>query len=102
MARSGRSCEVGAKCRERVEAVKAPARRMCMIGGPQPETHAMLSTHDVECPYCGEPISLVADGSGGAQCYIEDCQVCCRPITVILDVLEDGEVDLRVQSESEA
>lgn len=61
----------------------------------------MLSTHDTTCPYCGEPISLVVDASAGAQCYIEDCQVCCRPMTVILDVLDDGDVDVRVQAESD-
>lgn len=61
----------------------------------------MLSTYDIDCPYCGETISLVLDGSGGAQRYIEDCQVCCRPISVFLDVLDDGEIDLRVQSESD-
>ncbi|MGY3266769.1 ribosomal protein S27E [Lysobacter sp. HA35] len=35
----------------------------------------MLSTREVECPYCGEPIDLVVDSSGGSQRYIEDCQV---------------------------
>lgn len=62
----------------------------------------MLSTLDIDCPYCGESINLVLDSSGGSQRYIEDCQVCCRPITVFLDVLDDGEIDLRVQSESDA
>lgn len=62
---------------------------------------AMLSTHDLDCPYCGEPISLVVDASAGAQRYIEDCAVCCRPITVILDELDDGGVAVRVQSESD-
>ena len=62
----------------------------------------MLSTHDLTCPYCGEPIALVVDASAGAQTYIEDCAVCCRPMTVILDEREDGEVDVCVRSESEA
>lgn len=62
----------------------------------------MLSTCDVDCPYCGEPISLVVDASAGAQCYIEDCAVCCRPIVVAIDVDDDGEVDVRVRSESDA
>jgi len=34
------------------------------------------------CPYCGEMIELVIDCSLGEQSYIEDCSVCCRPITV--------------------
>jgi len=61
----------------------------------------MLSSHDIDCPYCGETITLVADSSAGSQRYIEDCAVCCRPITVVLDVSDDGEVQLRVQSESD-
>jgi transcription elongation factor Elf1 len=42
------------------------------------------------CPYCGERISMVLDTSV-AQTYIEDCEVCCRPIEVRYTV-EDDEV----------
>ncbi len=63
---------------------------------------AMLPIQDVECPYCGEVISLVLDPSAGPQRYIEDCQVCCRPITVDLDVDAEGDALVRVQSEEEA
>lgn len=62
----------------------------------------MLPMQDIECPYCGETISLVLDASAGAQRYIEDCQVCCRPITVDLDVDADGDPLVRVQSEEDA
>ena len=62
----------------------------------------MLDSQEIECPYCGEVISLVLDPSAGAQRYIEDCQVCCRPITVVLDVDEDGDPLVRVQSEHDA
>jgi len=34
------------------------------------------------CPYCGEQISMVLDMSVRSQTYIEDCEVCCRPIHV--------------------
>lgn len=34
------------------------------------------------CPYCGESISMVFDLSASSQEYIEDCEVCCRPIQV--------------------
>ena len=62
----------------------------------------MLSYEDIECPYCGEWINLVLDTSAGPQQYIEDCQVCCRPISVNLDVDADGDAVVRVQSEEEA
>jgi len=45
------------------------------------------------CPYCGEPISLWVDAGGGrSQRYVEDCSVCCRPISVRASADEDGEV----------
>ena len=62
----------------------------------------MLDSQDIECPHCGEVISLVRDSSAGSQRYSEDCHVCCRPITVVLDVDEDGDPWVRVQSEEDA
>jgi hypothetical protein len=62
----------------------------------------MLDLQDVDCPYCGEVISLALDASAGAQRYIEDCHVCCRPITVVLDVDPDDGIRLHVQAQDEA
>lgn len=36
------------------------------------------------CPYCGEPIHLLADEQMLGEVYIEDCEVCCRPIVIEL------------------
>jgi hypothetical protein len=45
---------------------------------------------ETTCPYCGEPITLVIDEGGGAsQTYIEDCEVCCRPMEVAVTGDED-------------
>ena len=38
----------------------------------------------VECPYCGEPMTLLLDGSETGSEYVEDCQICCRPMVVAL------------------
>jgi hypothetical protein len=43
------------------------------------------------CPYCGSSISIVVDPTVERQDYIEDCEVCCRPIEFIL-IARDGEV----------
>jgi hypothetical protein len=43
------------------------------------------------CPYCSERISTVLDTSVTKQIYIEDCEVCCRPIEAGYTVL-NGEV----------
>ncbi len=38
--------------------------------------------HFFTCPYCWQQISFVLDLSAGEQEYIEDCEVCCRPIQI--------------------
>ena len=58
-----------------------------------------LQNHDITCPYCGEPGSLEVDISAGSQEYIEDCQVCCRPMNILVDVNEDN-VRLHVTHEN--
>jgi transcription elongation factor Elf1 len=45
--------------------------------------------HSFNCPYCGEEISMVLDLSVRRQTYVEDCEVCCKPIEVSYSV-EDG------------
>lgn len=45
----------------------------------------LLSEESAYCPFCGEPISLLIDISAGSQSYIEDCQVCCRPMEVHIE-----------------
>jgi hypothetical protein len=45
----------------------------------------------IQCAYCGEQIEIVVDCSVGHQEYVEDCSVCCRPITLSV-VASDGEV----------
>ena len=54
-----------------------------------------LSAREVMCPYCGETIEIFIDPSVATQRYIEDCQVCCRPMTV--HVAFDAEGDPLVQ-----
>lgn len=49
----------------------------------------MLESQVYQCPYCGEPVEALLDLSGGDQEYVEDCQVCCRPIIFVLRT--DGE-----------
>ena len=36
--------------------------------------------HFFTCPYCWERISMVIDKEEESSDYIEDCEVCCRPI----------------------
>lgn len=52
----------------------------------------MLEAVEVVCPYCGEPISALADCSAGSRHYIEDCPVCCRPVEFFLETGFDQEL----------
>jgi hypothetical protein len=57
---------------------------------------------DIACPYCGETIEVAVDTSSGSQTYIEDCQVCCRPIVMRLVVDEgDESFDLTASAEND-
>ena len=49
----------------------------------------LLNEEHVECPNCGEFISVVIDKSIDIQEYIEDCSVCCRPITINVNLNRD-------------
>ena len=46
------------------------------------------------CPYCGERISVLVDHSEQEQDYIEDCEVCCRPIMLMVRIEADDRVRL--------
>ena len=43
-----------------------------------------LQTEFIQCPYCGQQIEVIVDCSVGRQQYVEDCSVCCRPITLVV------------------
>lgn len=61
-----------------------------------------LNEQNAACPYCGETISLLVDGSIEDSSYVEDCPVCCQPMLVHVRVDVDGEVQfLQVRREDE-
>lgn len=52
----------------------------------------MIEETLVHCPYCGEAVDITLDPSAGNQSFIEDCQVCCRPIELCVEFDADGEL----------
>lgn len=48
-----------------------------------------LQERRIGCPFCGEQITIVVDTSAGSQSYIEDCQVCCQPMHIVIET-DDG------------
>lgn len=63
--------------------------------------HAGISAEQfvaARCPYCGERFEARVEVSAGAQEYIEDCEVCCRPMALSIEVEDNGALQaLRVQ-----
>jgi hypothetical protein len=57
---------------------------------------------EVECPYCGERVTIFVDPGGGEeQLYVEDCPVCCRPWTVAARLEEPGGYAVAVTRQDE-
>jgi len=60
-----------------------------------------LIDKSIGCPYCGETIKVLIDSSDMDQKYIEDCQVCCKPINFLVFESVTGEIDVSVYSEDD-
>lgn len=61
-----------------------------------------LAQKAIDCPYCGELIEVLIDPQDAEQQYIEDCQVCCKPITFCIAMSMSGELSVAVYHENEA
>ncbi|PID50236.1 MAG: restriction endonuclease [Proteobacteria bacterium] len=48
--------------------------------------------HKITCPYCYSAYETSIDITAGSQTYFEDCQVCCNPIELFIQINEDGEI----------
>lgn len=62
----------------------------------------LIQEANINCPYCGELISVLLDGSVDEQQYIEDCQVCCKPIVLHVRADADGRCVVDARDENEA
>ena len=61
-----------------------------------------LAEQVIGCPYCGEAIEVFIDHQEAGDQYIEDCQVCCRPIIFNVAVDSLGNLSVSVRDENEA
>jgi hypothetical protein len=44
----------------------------------------------VQCPWCGERLETRVDLTSDADSYVEDCEVCCRPIEFVVERADSG------------
>ena len=73
-------------------------KQQSVIHGFKRNPDLLLEEEQITCPYCGECLNILIDPSDAGQEYIEDCQVCCRPI--IMQVNDNGtSVDARSDSD---
>ena len=38
--------------------------------------------HFFQCPYCWQKISMLIEPTDEITVYVEDCEICCRPINI--------------------
>ena len=61
-----------------------------------------LEAIEVSCPYCGQQYEAIVDCSAGDREYVEDCEVCCRPVVFMLRVdVAGGFSGIEVRREDE-
>ena len=51
-----------------------------------------------QCPHCWESISMLIDLSQRDQHYVEDCEVCCNPLQISVQIEEQSIVYFEVAS----
>lgn len=61
-----------------------------------------LAEQVVSCPYCGESIHVLIDHEEAGDQYIEDCQVCCKPIDFNVSIDSLGHLSVSVRDENDA
>ncbi len=59
-----------------------------------------LEAKTIQCPYCWELFEITIDCSVSFQEYVEDCEICCQPISVKTTVSSTGVIDTEVSRES--
>ncbi|PIQ82740.1 MAG: CPXCG motif-containing cysteine-rich protein [Candidatus Omnitrophica bacterium CG11_big_fil_rev_8_21_14_0_20_64_10] len=60
----------------------------------------MEGEYAFECPYCSAEVSIAVDYSAGRrQAFTCDCEVCCRPIAIRLEVGQGGVTSFEAEQE---
>jgi len=59
-----------------------------------------LESSYIQCPFCWENFEVIVDCSVESQEYVEDCEVCCRPIVMKVEISHEGLPHIEVSRES--
>jgi len=59
------------------------------------------SSENFNCPYCGGENMLIVDSFvNSSQSFVQDCEVCCKPIVIQLRCRSGEILELRVRREN--
>ena len=62
---------------------------------------SMESFKEFLCPYCGQPNEVGIDHSGGKrQSFVTDCEICCNPILIRMELSGDELVNFEAVKEN--
>ncbi|PNW43835.1 UNVERIFIED_CONTAM: hypothetical protein BEN50_13265 [Euhalothece sp. KZN 001] len=62
----------------------------------------MENTSQFICAFCGESNPTFVDiSAGNSQSYVEDCQVCCNPNVLYIEIDEDT-LDVNIETDCES
>ncbi len=71
------------------------------MAGLDTEENSVVDEASLDCPYCGENISVLIDSSVEEQEYYEDCSVCCVPILFLVTIDVVKNINLIVKRDDE-
>jgi transcription elongation factor Elf1 len=60
----------------------------------------MYNEIEFNCPYCGEiNFTDIVFSEGKSQTFIQDCEVCCRPIEITVAKDSEGNIITEVKND---
>ncbi len=59
----------------------------------------LIAQTEIRCPHCGQTFSLEVDTSEGEQILVEDCNICCRPMTLTIRSEPGTVLDVTISDE---
>ena len=60
------------------------------------------SDQEFNCPYCATVNEVRVDTTGGnSQFFVTDCETCCRPIAIEVQIESDGYINFIAKREGE-
>ncbi len=65
--------------------------------GSDPRMVALSAFAKIRCPYCFERSEIAVETIYGSQRYVQDCQICCHAIELIVEVAGGELVKLTAQ-----